>query len=41
MPQFSLLLQAGKGKVTATHRGEGQLSLMELCHPGLGGSRMV
>lgn len=41
MPQFSLLLQAGMGKVMATQTGGGQLCVMELRHPGLGGSGMV
>ena len=41
MPQFSLLLQAGKGRVMASHTGERQLCFTELRHPGLGDSGMV
>lgn len=38
--QFSLLLQAGKGKVLAGPSGEGN-SAVELWHSGLYGSSMV
>lgn len=41
MPQLSLLLQTGMGKVMATHTGGGRLCVTELQHPGLCGSGMV